>query len=85
LAHAIFAASRSKRGSRNASFRVFFARLPWRCLARITAWRRRRHDLRWLEHLNEHELRDLGIDRSLVENESANPFWSVQVSRKTML
>ncbi len=84
MAHAIFTA-RAKSRSRVASLCAFFGRQLWRCQAPVAAWRRRRHDRQWLEHLNERELRDLGIDHAFVENESAIPFWSLQISRHTML
>ncbi|WP_119269401.1 DUF1127 domain-containing protein [Taklimakanibacter deserti] len=51
----------------------------------MAAWRRRRRDLRCLQHLDERALRDIGIDRSLASNDSAIPFWSLQISRDIML
>jgi uncharacterized protein YjiS (DUF1127 family) len=68
-----------------ASLRVSFRRLLRRCLAHISGWRRRGRDRRLLESLDERALRDLGIDRSLIENESTIPFWRLQISRNTML
>jgi uncharacterized protein YjiS (DUF1127 family) len=54
-------------------------KMRWRMLVAlaefITAWRRYRRDRRLLASLNERELRDIGIDRSMVENDSAVEFW----------
>jgi len=70
----------SRRGARRAAaasaqFVSFFVRLPRRCLAHISDWRRRGHDRQLLERLDDQALRDLGIDRSIIENESAVPIW----------
>jgi uncharacterized protein YjiS (DUF1127 family) len=75
LAHAIFTARRPKRGGRIASLRAFFGRPLYRCLAHVSDWCRRHCDRKLLQRLDERALRDLGIDRSLVEKESAVPFW----------
>ena len=77
MAHAIFTASRARRDRRTGFLRGFF-RL-------MAAWRRRRHDRRWLAQLDERALDDIGIDRALVGNDSAIPFWSLQISRSIML
>jgi uncharacterized protein YjiS (DUF1127 family) len=85
LAHAIFTARPRKRRGRIVSLRSLFGRLPARCLAHMSDWRRRERDRRLLDRLDERALRDLGIDRALAETDSAIPFWSLQVSRKIML
>jgi len=77
VVHAIFTASHIRCDRRTGIFRAFF-RL-------MAAWRRRRRDLRCLAHLDERALRDIGIDRSLTSNDSAIPFWSLQISRDIML
>ncbi len=77
MAHAIFTAQRAKRRGRIALFCTLFGH--------IAAWRRRRHDRQWLERLDERALRDLGLDRDVVDSEGTIPFWSLQSSRHTML
>ncbi len=39
------------------------------------AWMRRRHDRRDLLRLDEHMLRDIGLDRSRIDEIAARPFW----------
>jgi uncharacterized protein YjiS (DUF1127 family) len=84
LAHAIFTALRPRRG-RAASLRAFFSRLLARCLTQFSDWSRRNRERRLLQRLDARALRDLGIDRAVLDNESAIPFWSLQSSRHTML
>jgi uncharacterized protein YjiS (DUF1127 family) len=71
----IFTARHPKSRDRIASLRASFGHLLRRCVARISGWRRHGRDRRSLEHLDDEALRDLGIDRSLIENDSAVPFW----------
>jgi len=51
----------------------------WRILVALaeftTAWRRHRRDRTLLANLNERELRDLGIDRAMVETDRVAEFW----------
>jgi uncharacterized protein YjiS (DUF1127 family) len=44
-------------------------------LATPRLWRRRRHDRRALLQLDDHMLRDIGFDRTRVEQMAARPFW----------
>ena len=44
-------------------------------LATPRLWARRRHDRRTLMQLDNHMLRDIGFDRSRVEQMAARPFW----------
>lgn len=56
----------------------FFARLadlPSQALALPRLWARRWHDRRALLQLDDHMLRDIGFDRTRVEEMAARPFW----------
>ena len=75
MAHAIFTASRPKRGGRIAFLRAFVQRLVSWCSAFITAWQRRRRDQQLLRHLDERSLRDLGIERPPLAQDDAIPPW----------
>ena len=44
-------------------------------LATPRLWARRRHDRRALMQLDDHMLRDIGFDRTRVEEMAARPFW----------
>lgn len=44
-------------------------------LATPRRWARRRHDRRALLQLDDHMLRDIGVDRTRVEAMAARPFW----------
>jgi uncharacterized protein YjiS (DUF1127 family) len=44
-------------------------------IAMLRLWARRRHDRRDLLRLDEHMLRDIGFDRTRVEDMAARPFW----------
>jgi len=46
-----------------------------RALAAAYAWNRRRHDRRTLAELDDHLLRDIGIDRHQALVEASKPFW----------
>jgi uncharacterized protein YjiS (DUF1127 family) len=41
----------------------------------VALWLRRSRTRRRLDTLSDHELRDLGLDRSAAYRESARPFW----------
>lgn len=41
----------------------------------IKAWQRRRSERETLRRLSDHQLRDIGLTRSMVMMESAKPFW----------
>jgi uncharacterized protein YjiS (DUF1127 family) len=43
--------------------------------AALRLWTRRRRDRRDLLRLNDHMLRDIGLDRSRVDEMAARPFW----------
>jgi uncharacterized protein YjiS (DUF1127 family) len=42
---------------------------------RLLAWQERGRSRRMLRGLDDHMLRDIGIDRSLAEHEGSMPFW----------
>lgn len=42
---------------------------------RLLAWRERARSRRLLAGLDDHVLRDIGIDRATVEREAGKPFW----------
>ena len=42
---------------------------------RLLAWQDRAHSRRILRGLDDHMLRDIGIDRSTAETEGSMPFW----------
>lgn len=44
-------------------------------IAVLRAWLRRRHDRRDLLRLDNHMLRDIGLDRSRVDEIASRPFW----------
>jgi uncharacterized protein YjiS (DUF1127 family) len=44
-------------------------------LAMLRLWARRRHDRRALLQLDDHMLRDIGVDRTRVEAMASRPFW----------
>jgi len=46
-----------------------------RALAAAYAWNRRRHERRTLAELDDHLLRDIGIDRHQALVEASKPFW----------
>lgn len=41
----------------------------------INLWRWRRRDRRTIRHLDDHMLRDIGLDRFTAEQIGARPFW----------
>jgi uncharacterized protein YjiS (DUF1127 family) len=41
----------------------------------LLSWRDRARSRRMLRGLDDHMLRDIGIDRSLAEHEGSTPFW----------
>lgn len=43
--------------------------------AQIRLWRQRSRSRRHLRWLDERQLRDIGIDRQLAEEEARKPFW----------
>ncbi|EPC01246.1 hypothetical protein L861_11775 [Litchfieldella anticariensis FP35 = DSM 16096] len=43
--------------------------------ARLSRWRRLRHERRQLRELSDEMLRDIGLTREDVERESRRPFW----------
>jgi uncharacterized protein YjiS (DUF1127 family) len=49
-----------------------------RCVAWVRAWRKGRRDRQLLTSLDDNGLRDIGIDRAKVENESTVPFWRLR-------
>jgi uncharacterized protein YjiS (DUF1127 family) len=49
-----------------------------RWLARVSAWRKRRRSRRLLASMDDRSLRDIGIDRTKVEDESTVPFWRLR-------
>jgi uncharacterized protein YjiS (DUF1127 family) len=85
LAHAIFTGSRLKRGSRIGFFCALARSAILRCRTLIAAWQRRRRDRQWLAQLVERALRDLGVDPSMVEMQSAVPFWQLQSSSRSVI
>jgi len=42
---------------------------------RLLTWQERARSRRMLRGLDDHTLRDIGIDRSLAEHEGSMPFW----------
>jgi uncharacterized protein YjiS (DUF1127 family) len=54
------------------------ARLVVRCVASVSAWRKRRRDRQLLASLDDRSLRDIGIDRAKVEDESSVSFWRLR-------
>ena len=44
-------------------------------LATPRLWARRRHERASLQQLDDHLLRDIGLDRSRVDEMAARPFW----------
>ena len=42
---------------------------------RLLAWQDRARSRRMLRGLDDHMLRDIGIDRGTAENEGSTPFW----------
>ena len=47
-------------------------------MAWVRAWRKGRRDRQLLATLNNYGLRDIGIDRAEVENESTVSFWRLR-------
>src|SRR5262245_38734174 len=41
----------------------------------LNLWRWRRHERRTIRHLDDHMLRDIGLDRVTAESIGARPFW----------
>jgi uncharacterized protein YjiS (DUF1127 family) len=52
-----------------------FGALLSQAMAIPRLWARRRHDRRALRQLDDHLLRDIGVDRVEVEAIAARPFW----------
>lgn len=44
-------------------------------IATLRLWARRRHDRRDLLRLDDHMLRDIGLDRSRADQMATRPFW----------
>jgi uncharacterized protein YjiS (DUF1127 family) len=55
--------------------RSFLGRILNRLVSLLASWHRRRRDRRLVASLDDRALRDLGIDRSMVDNDSILPFW----------
>jgi uncharacterized protein YjiS (DUF1127 family) len=47
-------------------------------MERVIAWHRRRPDRRRLARLDDRSLRDIGIERAAVEDESTVSFWRLR-------
>ena len=43
--------------------------------AMINVWRWRRHERRTIRHLDDHMMRDIGLDRFTAEQIGTRPFW----------
>jgi uncharacterized protein YjiS (DUF1127 family) len=69
---------RTERAGRAARFRILLGRTLFRLAAHVMSWDQRRRDRRWLVRLDDQALRDLGIDRATVENDSTMPFWRLR-------
>ena len=54
--------------TRRMSLRASIERLRGRAINAIAAWRRDRHDARYLGYLSEIELREIGLSRSALRN-----------------
>jgi uncharacterized protein YjiS (DUF1127 family) len=57
------------------SFSVKFGDMLRTVLATPRLWARRWHDRRALLQLDDHMLRDIGLDRARAEATAARPFW----------
>ncbi|HKF74408.1 MAG TPA: DUF1127 domain-containing protein [Stellaceae bacterium] len=65
--------ARRRRGDALLAVRIWWPHPP---LARwVERWRMRAHDRRLLASLDDHALRDIGLDRPDVETESTQSFW----------
>lgn len=53
-----------------------------RLVAVLGVWARRRHDRRVLAELDDHLLRDIGIDRQMAMREAERPFWDGGAQRR---
>ena len=58
---------------RASRFFIMLAGVPARLAEAVTSWRRSSRDRHSLRNLNDRALRDMGLDRASVENES--PTW----------
>jgi uncharacterized protein YjiS (DUF1127 family) len=67
-----------ERTGRMARLRVSLARGLVRLAGRVIAWHRRRRDWRRLARLDDRSLRDIGIERAAVEDESTVSFWRLR-------
>ena len=47
----------------------------WHAFSQIRVWRTRVLERRELSRLDDHMLRDIGVDRSMVNEEVQKPFW----------
>ena len=61
--------------SRAARFRIIFGRTLIRLVEGVISWDQCRRDRRLLASLDERMLRDIGIDRAAVEDDSTTSFW----------
>jgi uncharacterized protein YjiS (DUF1127 family) len=69
---------RAQNAGRAAGWRISLTRLlvPWPTW--IAAWRKGRSDGELLARLDDRSLRDIGIDRAKVEDESSVSFWRLR-------
>ena len=59
----------------HSSFSARLGDLLGMALALPRLWARRRHDRRDLLRLDDHMLRDIGVDRTRVDAMASRPFW----------
>ena len=67
-----------ERTGRMVRLRSSLARGLVRLMERVIAWHRRRPDRRRLARLDDRSLRDIGIERAAVEDESTVSFWRLR-------
>jgi uncharacterized protein YjiS (DUF1127 family) len=66
------------RTGRMARLRTSLAGGLVRLVEQVIAWHRRRREQRRLARLDDRSLRDIGIDRAAVEDESTVSFWRLR-------
>jgi uncharacterized protein YjiS (DUF1127 family) len=55
--------------------RVWRAGVLHRLVELPLLWMERSRDRRFLDALSDHQLRDIGVNRAMIETETAKPFW----------
>jgi uncharacterized protein YjiS (DUF1127 family) len=68
----------SKPAGRTARFRAVLGGVLVRLVEGIVSWDERVRDRRRLASLDDRTLRDIGIDRAAVENDSTTGFWRLR-------